>query len=247
MEHCNNCKKVILFGAIQSANGVFCSDTCEAGYIALQQGFCEVCLAQTTDESPGNLRQINGIGTSWGFDLGGKDKCPTCGSVVKTKWFCFIFPLVPTDKFRVLSIQNKQSLTGSRDRFLARKVKPAKAVHALAAAKAEHEKLVGILDGKAMCPGCGTVVQVVPGELTTCCQQLQVRFLRDEKGRSCTSCGVALSDEHLSVNTKIGELYAKKGFVCSCGRLACIDCAPKNDSGVPTMSCACGQPFAIRI
>lgn len=245
MERCNNCKKVIVFGAIRSANGVFCSDTCEAGYQALQQGFCEACLAQTTDESPGNLRQINGIGTSWGFDFGGKDKCPTCGSAVKTKWFCFIFPLVPIDKFRVLSTQ--ENLTGSRGRFLARKVKPGAAVHALTTVEAEHEKLVDFLNGKAICQGCSTVVQVVPGELTTCCRQPQVRFLRDEKGKSCTSCGVTLSDEHLSVNTKIGELYAKKGFVCSCGTLSCLDCAPKNDSGSPTMSCACGQPFAIRI
>ncbi len=122
MERCANCNKRILFGAVKTAYGAFCSADCSKGFRAALNGFCDACLAQTTDQSAGNMTQINGIGTMWGFF--DKHKCPECGSVVKTKWFTFLFPLIPLDKYRVLFIQQKHTLTGYRSRYLARRLKP---------------------------------------------------------------------------------------------------------------------------
>jgi hypothetical protein len=62
-------------------------------------GFCPDCIAETTDESPGGTRTINGIGT----ELHGKDaRCPTCFSVIKKKFFCvFFIPIIPGKAYRI--------------------------------------------------------------------------------------------------------------------------------------------------
>jgi hypothetical protein len=122
MERCGNCEKRILFGGVRTSDGAFCSQSCARGLAALLRGFCDACRSQTTDESTGNLTQINGIGTT--LSLFDRDKCATCGSIVKTKWFCLVFPLIPLGKYRVLYTQDKRSLTGSSARFLSRRLKP---------------------------------------------------------------------------------------------------------------------------
>ena len=56
-------------------------------------------MAETTDESPGNTRTLNGVGTRL---YGNKAKCPACRSVIKRKCFCLIFiPIIPLKQFRV--------------------------------------------------------------------------------------------------------------------------------------------------
>ena len=62
-------------------------------------GFCYRCWTQTTDESPGHTATVNFIGTRL---LGSDEQCPACGSVVQTKWFCVIVPIVPLGRYRVI-------------------------------------------------------------------------------------------------------------------------------------------------
>jgi hypothetical protein len=112
----------------------------------------------------------------------------------------------------------------------------------------EHDELAGLLDGMAVCTVCNTIRDAVPGQESECCHRLQVRFRRAEKGQACSHCGVGLSDEAVGVNTRIGEVFSRKGFVCSdCNRVSCLACAPKEDSGGPSLACLCGQPLAIRV
>ncbi len=121
MKKCRNCGSRILFSAVAGQDGDFCSSRCLEGFQKLKQGFCDNCRAQTTAETAGNLSQFNGIGTTFGpFS---KDKCPECGSVIKTKWFTFVVPLVPLEKYRVLFTMQKGTLGGSRATFLSRKLK----------------------------------------------------------------------------------------------------------------------------
>src|SRR5437868_2590915 len=53
-------------------------------------GFCASCRDQTTDETPGNTRTVNFIGTRL---IGHDDRCSVCGAVVQTCWFCLLLPL----------------------------------------------------------------------------------------------------------------------------------------------------------
>ncbi len=79
------------------------------------QGFCQRCVAETTDESPGSVSTINGIGTALQgtrWKSKGLDPCPYCGSVVQQKWRMFGFPVKPLGSYRILYV--KQGLLGSR-------------------------------------------------------------------------------------------------------------------------------------
>ncbi len=62
-------------------------------------GFCYDCWSQTTDESPGNTRTVNLIGTAI---TGEVDPCGVCRSTVKTKAFWIVFPLIPLGRYRVI-------------------------------------------------------------------------------------------------------------------------------------------------
>ncbi len=79
-------------------------------------GFCVTCRAQTTDESPGGTFTFNYVGTRL---IGFRDICPYCGSVVQRKWFCFVLPLVPLAKYRVLYLEEG----GSYRRYVGRKLR----------------------------------------------------------------------------------------------------------------------------
>jgi hypothetical protein len=69
------------------------------------QGYCQYCVDETTDESPGSVSTMNGIGTAlmgtrWSSK--GLDRCPICGSEVKQKWSTFGFGVKPSGTYRIL-------------------------------------------------------------------------------------------------------------------------------------------------
>jgi len=69
------------------------------------QGFCEDCISETTDESPGNANTINGIGTmlmGTRFFQKGLNPCSKCHSVIQTKWFTIGFGVNPLGTYRIL-------------------------------------------------------------------------------------------------------------------------------------------------
>lgn len=85
-------------------------------------GFCRKCLAETTDESTGNVTSFNGIGTTLmgtRWRAKGLDPCGACGSVVQTKWATFGIGFKPLGTYRV--IYTKKGLTTSR--FFARRLR----------------------------------------------------------------------------------------------------------------------------
>jgi len=85
-------------------------------------GFCDRCLAETTDESTGNVTAVNGIGTmlmGTRWRAKGLHPCPVCGSVVQTKWATFGVGIKPLGTYRVL--YTKQGLTTSR--FFSRRLR----------------------------------------------------------------------------------------------------------------------------
>ena len=58
---------------------------------------CYQCWSDTTDEEPGNT--LYPIGNRL---RGAEDECDVCGSVVQRLWFCFIIPIMPLDRYRVI-------------------------------------------------------------------------------------------------------------------------------------------------
>ena len=69
-----------------------------------EDGFCARCRDQTTDESPGStgVSFLLGIRRLIGHD----DICSACGSVLQTKWFQFILPIIPLARYRVLYLDS---------------------------------------------------------------------------------------------------------------------------------------------
>lgn len=49
--------------------------------------FCATCAAESTDETPGRISTINGIGRTF---HGKAEPCATCGSVVRTLWWTLV-------------------------------------------------------------------------------------------------------------------------------------------------------------
>ena len=80
-------------------------------------GFCYRCWAETTDESAGQSMTLNFVGQRL---IGSEDPCEVCGSVVQTKWFCVIAPLVRIGRYRVIP--------GPRNEYIGRKLKNQAAV-----------------------------------------------------------------------------------------------------------------------
>jgi hypothetical protein len=249
MKKCRNCGNRILFGAVAVPDGDFCSSNCLEGFQKLKSGFCEKCREQTTADTAGNLRQFNGIGTAFGpFS---KDKCPECGSVIKTKWFTFGLPLVPLEKYRVLYTMQKGALGGSRASFLSRRLNPPSAapVSSPSASKeAEHNLLVQALNGKMLCTKCASLHDCNSEELSPCCQKQQVRFRLADQGQSCSHCGFKFTHEQLGVDRKMRDIFSSNGFYCShCGKTICLKCTLKNESDAPSFLCTCGKLLEIRI
>jgi hypothetical protein len=82
---------------LQDGDNRFCNTQCRDHY--KHPGFCAECVAETTNESPGNTGSINGIGVRL---YGASAKCPKCLSVIKRKWFSIIFiPVIPLKRYRI--------------------------------------------------------------------------------------------------------------------------------------------------
>jgi hypothetical protein len=65
-------------------------------------GFCAGCRAQTTEASPGDTSTMNLARTRL---IGDRDPCPACGSVIPTKWFCLIVPIIPLGRYRIIYLE----------------------------------------------------------------------------------------------------------------------------------------------
>lgn len=60
--------------------------------------FCDTCVRESSDESPGDVRTNNGIGRMF---YGRAAECETCGSVVRTLWRVLAdVPLIPVGSYR---------------------------------------------------------------------------------------------------------------------------------------------------
>ena len=67
-------------------------------------GFCYRCWSETTDESPGLMVTFDLVGTRL---LGRDEGCVECGSVVQSKWFCVIVPIVRLGRYRVIRLERR--------------------------------------------------------------------------------------------------------------------------------------------
>jgi hypothetical protein len=78
--------------------------------------FCDHCVAETTDQTPGDVSTLNGIGRKF---YGSAAACPECASVIRTLWWTLVeVPVVPLASYRY-----KTSDEGvSRARFWCRKL-----------------------------------------------------------------------------------------------------------------------------
>ena len=79
-------------------------------------GFCVACSARTTSESPGGTFTFNLIGTRL---LGSRDRCPACGSIAQRKWFCFLLPVIPLGRYRIIYLEHGHWST----RYVGRKLR----------------------------------------------------------------------------------------------------------------------------
>jgi len=60
--------------------------------------FCAHCVAETSDQTPGNVSTLNGIGRKF---YGGAQPCPECASVIRTLWWCVVdLPILPLGSYR---------------------------------------------------------------------------------------------------------------------------------------------------
>ena len=113
---CSNCGSTIVFGGKGEGDNYFCNQVCLENY--KYPGFCPDCIAETTDESPGGTTTVNGIGTTLYLEIGNAAKCPTCYSIIKKKWFCFVYiPIAPLKTYRIKRLP--------RNRYLGRLLPPA--------------------------------------------------------------------------------------------------------------------------
>jgi hypothetical protein len=98
MRRCKVCNTIVVGSTLRDGADSFCSLYCFTK--STTPGFCKDCLDATTPKSPGSTYLYNGIGTRLLF---AKDRCPTCHSVVQTKFFVLaIIPLIPLGRFRLI-------------------------------------------------------------------------------------------------------------------------------------------------
>jgi hypothetical protein len=78
--------------------------------------FCAQCVAETTDETPGDVSTLNGIGRQF---YGSAAPCPECASVIRTLWWTLVsLPFVPLGSYRYKTSEEH----GTRARFWCRKL-----------------------------------------------------------------------------------------------------------------------------
>jgi len=72
----------------------------------LAKGFCENCLAESSDETPGDVSATNGFGRKF---YGAAAPCTKCGSVVRTLWWTAIdIPLIPRGSYRYKTVSDNE-------------------------------------------------------------------------------------------------------------------------------------------
>src|SRR4051812_42784145 len=87
-----------------------------------ETGFCITCMAQTTDESPGNTYLHVSLG-AFGTSLSGDDDpCPACGSVVQTKRLWIIFPVAVRGRYRIIYPGHAWGHLAGSGRFIGRRL-----------------------------------------------------------------------------------------------------------------------------
>jgi len=114
LEKCDNCGRSAIAG-VRDQRGIFCSIVCRD--YAAYPGFCKACIDASLPTSAGHNITFNGIG---GMFYGTRDRCKTCGSVIRGQWFCIFFiPIFRVGQYRVKYVAPKRYLS----RELPRKVK----------------------------------------------------------------------------------------------------------------------------
>ena len=69
-------------------------------YQSASTAYCPDCFHNSQDIPAKGLFTVKHI---WGVRLiGSSGRCGNCGSIVKTRWFFFVIPLIPVGSFRVL-------------------------------------------------------------------------------------------------------------------------------------------------
>lgn len=107
MQSCRSCRRKIIFGARWESGSSYCSIECRDHFF--HPGFCNGCLAASTDISGGNMWTAAGSGERF---LGRRSLCPACRSVVLTKWSCFLFiPFARLPAYRVKYLAPGQFLS----------------------------------------------------------------------------------------------------------------------------------------
>ncbi len=125
MKSCSNCGHTIIFGGHQVGDNFLCSKKCEAEFIPSGKEFCESCLVETVEIAKLRWRAFlfvaaskvyNGLSRKnirfrSGLEFGplNKNKCPRCGSVIAKLWICFLIPIIPLDRYRILYRKNALS------------------------------------------------------------------------------------------------------------------------------------------
>jgi len=93
----------------------------KASYMKKFPLFCQQCLDETIDESPGSLEAVAGIGETL---VGASRACDVCGSVVKKKCFAFLWiPVAYRGSYRVKWIDKSILPSGSAKSIIARKIR----------------------------------------------------------------------------------------------------------------------------
>ncbi len=81
-----------------------------------ETGFCSECVADSTEQTPGNISTVNGVGRMF---YGGAEPCAKCGSVVRTLWWTFAsLPLIPRGSYRYKTVSDDKF---RKKTFLARR------------------------------------------------------------------------------------------------------------------------------
>lgn len=85
-------------------NGTEVCPMCAGGEMLQVTGFCPQCKVDSTDETPGDVSTMNGIGRKF---YGGAEPCPRCGSVIRTLWWTVVeIPIVPRGSYRFKTISD---------------------------------------------------------------------------------------------------------------------------------------------
>jgi hypothetical protein len=95
MKRCAVCNS-LMAGGFRDGEASFCSLYCYTQ--SPVPGFCEQCLSETTDVSPGGTFTFDMIGTGM---FGAADRCRNCHSVIQGKWIQILFPVWRLAKYRV--------------------------------------------------------------------------------------------------------------------------------------------------